>query len=165
MIAQLERFQESRKNAVAIANAKESQQYKTIHQQVKPSDQHQLKSFNQLRQSAEQPDGDAFNQLKSTAEQKVDGDKQLKSSAEQQEETSRQADELKAIEELLGERNGDVKIHMDAPPDKMEAKEEEEEEEEVKSKESKIKIEDAADDDEEAMEALLSRDMRETEIR
>jgi len=51
--------------------------------------------------------------------------------------------------EKQSERNGDVKIDVDAPPDKLE--------EEVQGKES--------DEDEEAMEALLSSDMRETEIR
>ena len=38
-------------------------------------------------------------------------------------------------------------------------------EEEVKSEESRINVEAAGDEDEEAMEALLSHDMRETEIR
>ena len=88
-----------------------------------------------------------------------DQDKQLKLD-ERKEETEKQlnpADELKPIEKA---RNGDVKIHVDAPPDKLEVKEEE-----VKSEESRINVEAAGDEDEEAMEALLSHDMRETEIR
>ena len=176
-------FQEARKNAVALANAKESQQqYEAIHQQVKPLEQQQqlkngdqqLKSFNQLRQSGEQTDGNLGHQLKSAAEQQEDKVKQLKS-AEQQEDRDKQlkpaeqkedrdnqlksADELKPVEKQPA-RNGDVKIRVDAPPDKIEVKEEE-----VKSEESRIGVEDAADEDEEAMEALLSHDMRETEIR
>merc|ERR1712037_3728 len=109
--------------------------------QLKPSDQ-QLKSFNQLKQSVEQPDGDVVHQLKSAAEQQEDRDKQLKS-AEHEEELNPAA-ELKPIEKQAA-GNGDVKIHVDAPPEKTEVKEEEE----VKSEESRIKIEAAADDDEE----------------
>merc|ERR1712037_234278 len=92
--------------------------------QLKPSDQ-QLKSFNQLKQSVEQPDGDVVHQLKSAAEQQEDRDKQLKS-AEHKEELN-PADELKPIEKQAA-KNGDVKIHVDAPPEKMEVKEEEEDE-------------------------------------
>ena len=182
MVDQLEYSQEARKNAVALANAKQSQQYqpavhqqvklvdqqlKSVDQQLKPSDQPlrsevQLKSFNQLRQaSVELPDGDVVQQLKS-AEQTEDADKQVKP-----------ADELKPIEKHPVEkqpiekqaRNGDVKIQVaDAPPDKMEVVKEEEEKS-LKSEERRISIEADADEDEEAMEALLSHNMRETEIR
>jgi len=177
---------EARKNAVALANAKESHQYQpALHQQVKKVDQQlksvdqqlklsdqpmksemQLKTLNELS-PVEQPDGDVLEKLKLT--EKQEPDKQLKSveqlnSAEQQEPVELKSvdDELKPAETAAQmsiekeARNGDVKIHVkqNAPPDKMEVKEEV----------MKINIE-AGDDDEEAMEALLSRDMRETEIR
>ena len=186
MIDQAEYFQEARKNAVALANAKESHQYQpALHQQVKKVDQQlksvdqqlklsdqplksemQLKTLNELS-PVQQPDGDVLEKLKLT--EKQEPDKQLKSveqlnSAEQQEPVELQLvdGELKPAETAAQmsiekeARNGDVKIHVkqNAPPDKMEVKEEV----------MKINIE-AGDDDEEAMEALLSRDMRETEIR
>ena len=184
MIDQAEYFQEARKNAVALANAKESQQYQpALHQQVKLVDQQlksvdqqlklsdqpmksemQLKTFNGLS-PVEQPDGNVVEKLKLA--EKQEPDKQLKSaielnSAEQQEPVEFKSvdDELKPAEtaaQIEKEvRNGDVKIHVkqNAPPDKMDDKEEV----------MKINIE-AGDDDEDAMEALLSHDMRETEIR
>ena len=118
----------------------------------------------------EQPDGDVVQQLKS-AEQKEETDKQVKS-----------VDEVKPIEKQLAEkqpaenqpaekqavekeaRNGDIKIQVDDPSDKKEAVKEEDKEEKI-LKESRISIKADADEDEEAMEALLSHNMRETEIR
>ena len=185
MIDQAEYFQEARKNAVALANAKQSHQYQpALHQQVKLVDQQlksvdqelklsdqplksemQLKTFNGLS-PVEQPDGHVVEKLKLA--EKQEPDKQLKSadqinSAEQQEPVQQLKpvdDELKPTDQFSVEnpaRNGDVKIHVkqNAPPDKMEVKEEV----------MKIKIEAVDDDEEEAMEALLSHDMRETEIR
>jgi len=172
---------EMRKNAVALANAKESQHYqpamhqqvKLVDQQLKPSDEPvksemQLKTFN---------NGDLVEKLKLAEKQEpaeqlnsAEPREQLKSaeqlnSAEQQDQLKPVDDELIPAEtasdqlsvETQAARNDDVKIHVkqNAPPDKMEVKEEE----------MKINIEAAGDEDEEAMEALLSHDMRETEIR
>ena len=57
-------------------------------------------------------------QLKSAEEQ----EKQLNSDEQKEEKQLNPADELKPIEKA---RNGDVKIHVDAPPEKLEVKEEE----------------------------------------
>ena len=131
----------------------QKQVYQPDHQQVRPSD-HQLKSFNQLRKSVEQSDCDDVRQLRSATERKEDRDNPLEATDGQLEGANRSADQLTGIEKQL-ERNGDVKIDVDAPPDELE--------EEDQGKESAV--EHAGDEDEEAMEALLSSDMRETEIR
>jgi len=183
---------EVRKNAVALANAKESQQYQpaALHQQDKLANQQQLKSAEQQLKPSDEPvkselqlktlnNGNLVEKMNLAERQQPD--KQL-NSAEQQDQlksaeqlnSAEQPEQLKAVDnelrpdetatnqlsvEMQAARNGDVKIHVkqqNAPPDKMEVKEEE----------MKINIEAAGnDEDEEAMEALLSHDMRETEIR
>ena len=154
---------------MALANAKESLhqpfhqqlQVKTVDNQLKQLEQTdkllksemQLKNLNHSEQ-ADQLGGDLVEQLK-PAEQ-CEPDDQLKP-----------ADELKPIENVSETvvdqsiekqaRNGDVNIHMGPNvSDKVEVQEE------MSLKgESRVSVE----DEEDAMEALLSHDMRETEIR
>ena len=176
----VQQSQEARKNAVALANAKESldhqfqppvdqpghnhyqqpinqannnhyqqttdQQLKVAEQQLKSSDEVKsevtVKDVDNQMPARDRPGGDPENQLKPAA-----GDDQGA------------ADGLKPIENQPTPVNSQLSLDMEMKaPDKAKLREERN----LKG-ESRISIE--TGDDEEAMEALLSHNMRETEIR
>ena len=179
-IEKVQQSQEARKNAVALANAKESldhqfqppvdqpghnhyqqpinqannnhyqqttdQQLKVAEQQLKSSDEVKsevmVKDVDNKMPARDHPGGDPENQLKP-----ADGDHQGA------------PDGLKPIENQPTPVNNQLNLDMEMKvPDKAKLREERD----LKG-ESRISIE--TGDDEEAMEALLSHNMRETEIR
>ena len=191
-IEKVQQSQEARKNAVALANAKESLDHQFQLPVDQPGHNHFQQPINQAnnnhyQQTTDQPSNNHYQQT--TDQQLKVAEQQLKSSDEVKSEVTVKdvdnkmpardhpggdpenllkpadgvdqcaADGLKPIENQPTPVNNQLSLDMEMKvPDKAKLREERN----LKG-ESRISIE--TGDDEEAMEALLSHNMRETEIR
>ena len=191
-IEKVQQSQEARKNAVALANAKESLGHQFQRPVDQPGHNHYQQPINQAnnnhyQQTTDQPSNNHYQQT--TDQQLKVAEQQLKSSDEVKSEVTVKdvdnkmpardhpggdpenllkpadgvdqcaADGLKPIENQPTPVNNQLSLDMEMKvPDKAKLREERN----LKG-ESRISIE--TGDDEEAMEALLSHNMRETEIR
>ena len=189
----VQQSQEARKNAVALANAKESLDHQFQPPVDQPGHNHYQQPINQAnnnhyQQTTDQPSNNNHYQQTTDQQLKV-AEQQLKSSDEVKSEVTVKdvdnkmpardhpggdpenllkpadgvdqcaADGLKPIENQPTPVNNQLSLDMEMKvPDKAKLREERN----LKG-ESRISIE--TGDDEEAMEALLSHNMRETEIR